>query len=58
VTADKNQAINETSLIMQQIGLLNLRINDMMIQLNTTMKMLLDENTTLKQKTADLKAKN
>jgi regulator of replication initiation timing len=42
---------------MQQIGMLNLRINDMMTQLNVVMKMLVDENTALKKENADLKAK-
>lgn len=45
------------SAIMQQIGILNLRINDMLTQLNTAMKLLLDENTALRKENADLKAK-
>jgi regulator of replication initiation timing len=43
--------------IMQQIGMLNLRINDMMTQLNAVMKTLIEENTVLKQENADLKTK-
>ncbi|MGA2387263.1 MAG: hypothetical protein ABSG33_12120 [Candidatus Bathyarchaeia archaeon] len=42
--------------IMQQVGLLNLRINDMMTQLNTVVKTLMDENTALQKENADLKA--
>ena len=42
---------------MQQIGVLNLRINDMMTQLNTVMKAMLDENADLKKENANLKAK-
>ncbi len=43
--------------LMQQIGMLNLRINDMMTQLNAVMKSLMDENTALKKENAELKAK-
>ena len=39
----------------QQIGMLNLRINDMMCQLNAVVKMLADENSALKKENADLK---
>lgn len=44
--------------IMQQIGMLNLRINDMMIQLNTVMKTFMEENASLKKENAELKAKS
>ncbi len=47
----------EVSPVMQQIGMLNLRINDMMIQLNTVMKTMIDENSALRKENADLKAK-
>ena len=47
----------EASPAMQQIGMLNLRINDMMTQLNAVMKTLMDENATLKKTIADLNAK-
>jgi regulator of replication initiation timing len=43
--------------VMQQIGMLNLRINDMMTQLNTVMKMMMDENTALKNENTQLKTK-
>lgn len=43
--------------IIQQISMLNLRINDMMTQLNTVIKMIMDENNALKKDNADLKAK-
>jgi len=42
---------------MAQIGLLNLRVNDMMAQLNVVMKTLLDENAALRKENAELKAK-
>lgn len=47
----------QASPVMQQIGMLNLRINDMMTQLNAVMKALMDENAALKKENADLKAK-
>lgn len=47
----------KTSPAMQQIGMLNIRINDMMAQLNAVMKTLMDENSVLKKENADLKAK-
>ncbi len=50
------QTQNENSSVMQQIGMLNLRISDMMAQLNIVMKMLMEENTTLKKENAELKA--
>jgi regulator of replication initiation timing len=42
---------------MQQIGMLNLRINDMMTQLNATLKAVLEENQALKSENAELKEK-
>ncbi len=57
MTTDNTQTIPDPPPIMQQIGMLNLRISDMMTQLNTVMKMLLDENTALKKENFDLKAK-
>jgi regulator of replication initiation timing len=47
----------QVSPIIQQIGMLNLRINDMMTQLNNVMKTMIDENTALKKENSDLKAK-
>ncbi len=47
----------EASPIMQQIGMLNLRINDMMTQLNATMKAMMEENAALKKENTQLKAK-
>ncbi|MDR0372563.1 MAG: hypothetical protein LBI79_03240 [Nitrososphaerota archaeon] len=44
--------------IMQQIGLLNLRLNDMMNQLNMTVKVLLDENQKLAAEVQQLKGEN
>ncbi len=57
MTQITDQAASEVSPVMQQIGMLNLRINDMMTQLNTVMKMMMDENASLKKENADLKAK-
>jgi len=47
----------QASPIMQQIGMLNLRINDMMTQLNAVMKAMMEENVALKKENAELKAK-
>ncbi|NLF89378.1 hypothetical protein GX563_11225 [Candidatus Bathyarchaeota archaeon] len=49
--------IVKSSPAMQQIGMLNLRINDMMTQLNAVMKTLMDENASLRKENADLKTK-
>jgi hypothetical protein len=43
--------------IIQQIGMLNLRINDMMTQLNTVMKAMMEEVSALKKENAELKIK-
>mgnify|MGYP007030152061 CR=1 FL=1 len=42
---------------MQQIGMLNLRINDMMTQLNATLKAVLEENQALRKENSELKNK-
>lgn len=57
MTENKVQVAPEVSPTMQQIGVLNLRINDMMSQLNTVMKALMDENASLKGENSDLKTK-
>jgi regulator of replication initiation timing len=49
--------IEQHSPVMQQIGILNLRINDLMTQLNIVMKSMLDENTALQKENDELKAK-
>lgn len=41
----------------QQIGMLNLRINDMMTQLNVVIKAIMEENAALKKENAELKTK-
>jgi regulator of replication initiation timing len=46
----------EASPVIQQIGMLNLRINDMMVQLNAVLKAMMEENTTLKTENTELKA--
>jgi hypothetical protein len=48
------KTIPESSL--QQIGVLNLRINDMMTQLNTVLKALVEENAVLHKENSELKA--
>ncbi len=47
----------ETSSAQQQIGLLNLRINDMVAQLNVALKTMLDENAALQKENVELKGK-
>ncbi len=49
--------IVKSSPVLQQIGMLNLRINDMMTQLNAVMKALMDENASLRQENSELKSK-
>jgi hypothetical protein len=51
------QNVQLSSELQQQISMLNIRINDMMTQLNAVMKIMLDENITLKKKNLKLKAK-
>jgi hypothetical protein len=46
----------EMPLAMQQIGILNLRTNDFMTQLNTVLKALMEENQALRKENAELKA--
>jgi hypothetical protein len=43
--------------IMQEVGMLNLRINDMLTQLNIVIKTIMDENAVLKKENAELKEK-
>jgi hypothetical protein len=54
--SQETQKPNETP-VMQHIGMLNLRINDMMTQLNTTLKTLIEENQALKKEAATQKEK-
>jgi regulator of replication initiation timing len=54
---EKTPISPELSPAMQQIGMLNLRINDFMQQLNSTIKALLTENDALRKENAELKAK-
>lgn len=51
-----SKTIPRPSLAMHQ-QILNLRVRDMMGQLNTVMKTMTDENAALKKENADLKAK-
>jgi regulator of replication initiation timing len=53
-----NSTAPEASPVMQHIGMLNLRINDMMSELNGVMKLLMEENASLKKENDELKAKN
>ena len=57
MTQTTAQPLPETSSVIQQIGMLNLRINDMMTQLNAVMKVLMEENAALNKENAELKAK-
>jgi hypothetical protein len=57
VQAKMSQEQAKADPIMQQIGILNLRINDMMTQLNAVMKTMIDENDALKKENADFKVK-
>ncbi len=57
MTQTATSTVPEASSAMQQIGMLNLRITDMMTQLNTVLKMMVDENAALKKENAELKAK-
>ena len=51
----ENKQNNQISIeIQQQIGMLNLRINDMMTQLNNTLKVLIEENRALRVETQSL----
>ena len=43
--------------IMQQVSMLNLRINDMMMQLNAVMKAMMDANAALQKENTEFKAK-
>lgn len=52
--SEVKQQAEQAQPVMQQIGMLNLRINDMMTQLNVVMKALMDENAGLKRENADL----
>jgi len=46
---------NQQQLMMNEVGLLNVRINDMMSQLNKTVNMLLDVNQKLMVELQQLK---
>jgi hypothetical protein len=48
--------VMQPSPITQQLAILNLRINDMLSQLNIVIKAMNEENAALKQKNADLKS--
>jgi len=54
---NKAQTTSDVSPVMQHIGLLNLRLNDMMTELNTVMKMLMEENASLRKENDEFKAK-
>ncbi len=54
--ANKSEQMADSPII-QQIGMLNLRINDMMTQLNVVMKAMMEENAALKKENSEFKAK-
>ncbi|MGD6810809.1 MAG: hypothetical protein ACQCN3_14015 [Candidatus Bathyarchaeia archaeon] len=43
--------------VMQQVSLLNLRLNDMYTQLNAVLKTLIDSNDLLQKENVELKSK-
>jgi regulator of replication initiation timing len=47
--------VSDNNQVMNEVGLLNLRINDFMNQLNKTVKVLLDENQKLTAEVQQLK---
>jgi cell division protein FtsB len=53
--SDKSQGNSEEPL-RQYIAVLNLRINDMMVQLNAVMRVLTEENSALRKEIHDLKS--
>jgi len=57
MTENKNrpETNNVNPAVMQEIGMLNLRINDMMTQLNKTLKAFMDENQRLTVENQKLK---
>jgi hypothetical protein len=57
MTEEKTKIVPELPPAMQQIGMLNLRINDFMRELNSTIKALLAENDALKKENSELKTK-
>lgn len=57
LTQTTAQTVPEASPVIQQISMLNLRINDMMTQLNTVIKIMMEENAALKKENAELKSK-
>jgi len=57
LTQTPAQAVPEATPLLQQISILNFRINDMMTQLNNVIKIMMDENAALKKENAELKAK-
>jgi len=57
MTKEKTSAVPIASPIMQQITMLNIRLNDMMTQFNTVIKMMINETVILKKENSELKAK-
>lgn len=47
----------DTAPALQHIMILNIRINDMMMQLNAVMKTLMEENASLRKENSELKTK-
>ncbi|MCW4003594.1 MAG: hypothetical protein NWE95_06765 [Candidatus Bathyarchaeota archaeon] len=54
---EKQSQVLPSHELQQQVGMLNLRINDMMTQLNVVIKLMMDENSALKKENAELKTK-
>ncbi|HSV49809.1 MAG TPA: hypothetical protein VLH35_05790 [Candidatus Acidoferrales bacterium] len=53
----KVQAAPMSPALMQEIGLLNLRLGDLGAQFNKVVKVMVEENAGLRQEIADLKSK-
>ncbi len=52
-----NQEQPAVDQVMQQVSLLNLRMNDMMTQLNVVLKTLIDSNAALQKENVELKGR-
>lgn len=57
VEAEMTEKMPEMPLAIQQIGILNLRTNDFMTQLNAVLKALMEENQALRIENTELKVK-
>jgi regulator of replication initiation timing len=56
-TEKRVQAASMSPALQQEIGLLNLRLNDLGLQFNKVVKLMVEENAALRLEVAELKAK-